>query len=213
LINGIEWKETDGAIFTGALYCWPFFNGNSIQCVTWTEKLYKARVLVKAKTDLFANRKRKQWWRGLQSFFIQCARRSCSNTFRLIAFWTITRAPFTESLKVDFKGLKTGEVIRLVPCVIVKVLHHRANCLKTYFVEVPGFEFRSRHQQSCLRSVTSMKTDGILLALSWRWRRYVPPKRGLLVFNGLYGFILQKTVIFITTGLRTLNPILDNSSK
>jgi hypothetical protein len=39
----------------------------------------------------------------------------------------------------------------------------------------------------------------------WRWRRYVPPERRLL-HNGLHGVISQKTTIFITTAVKTLNP-------
>jgi hypothetical protein len=37
-------------------------------------------------------------------------------------------------------------------------------------------------------------------------RRYFPPKRRLK-FNGLHGIISQKTELFITTGVRTSNPI------
>jgi hypothetical protein len=44
-----------------------------------------------------------------------------------------------------------------------------------------------------------------LFSLPWRWRRYVPPKRQL-TFNGLHGVISQKTVLFITTAVRTSNP-------
>jgi hypothetical protein len=38
----------------------------------------------------------------------------------------------------------------------------------------------------------------------WRWRRYVPPKCRL-TFSGLHGVISQKTVLFITTAVRTSN--------
>jgi hypothetical protein len=44
-----------------------------------------------------------------------------------------------------------------------------------------------------------------LILRSWRWRRYVPQKRRL-TFNGLHGVIAQKTVLFITTAVRTSNP-------
>jgi hypothetical protein len=37
-----------------------------------------------------------------------------------------------------------------------------------------------------------------------RWRRYVPPKHRL-TFNALQGVISQKTVLFITTAVRTSN--------
>jgi hypothetical protein len=51
---------------------------------------------------------------------------------------------------------------------------------------------------------------GFLLNLffrPWRWRWYVPPKRRLTL-NGLHGVISQKMVLFITTGVKTSNPIL-----
>jgi hypothetical protein len=38
-----------------------------------------------------------------------------------------------------------------------------------------------------------------------RWRQYVLPKRRL-IFNGLYGVIPQKIILFITTAVRTWNP-------
>jgi hypothetical protein len=38
----------------------------------------------------------------------------------------------------------------------------------------------------------------------WRGRRHVPPKRRL-TFNGLHGYISQKTEFFITTAVRTSN--------
>jgi hypothetical protein len=43
------------------------------------------------------------------------------------------------------------------------------------------------------------------LYLQGRWRRYVPPKRGLS-FNGPHGVISQKIVHFITIAVRTSNP-------
>jgi hypothetical protein len=45
-----------------------------------------------------------------------------------------------------------------------------------------------------------------LLFRSWTWRRYVPPKRRLTL-NGLQGVISQKMVLFVTTAVRTSNPI------
>jgi hypothetical protein len=42
---------------------------------------------------------------------------------------------------------------------------------------------------------------------SWRWRRYVPPKRRLTL-NRLQCVISQKVVLFIATAVRTSNPIL-----
>jgi hypothetical protein len=41
-----------------------------------------------------------------------------------------------------------------------------------------------------------------LFLLPWRWRRYVPPKRRLKL-NGLHGVISQKTILFITTSVKT----------
>jgi hypothetical protein len=55
---------------------------------------------------------------------------------------------------------------------------------------------------------------GFLLGLffrSWRWRRYVPPKR-LLTFNGLHCVIFQKIVLIITTVVGTSNPTKGKSS-
>jgi hypothetical protein len=40
----------------------------------------------------------------------------------------------------------------------------------------------------------------------WRWRRYVPPKRRLTL-NGLHGVISQKTIFFITTAVKTSDPM------
>jgi hypothetical protein len=45
-----------------------------------------------------------------------------------------------------------------------------------------------------------------LLNRSLRWRRYVPPKCRLTV-NGLHDVISQKIVLFITTAVRTTNPV------
>jgi hypothetical protein len=39
----------------------------------------------------------------------------------------------------------------------------------------------------------------------WRWRRYILPK-SRLIFNGLYGVVSQKILLFITTAVRTSNP-------
>jgi hypothetical protein len=44
-----------------------------------------------------------------------------------------------------------------------------------------------------------------LIFLSWRWRRYVTPKRRLTL-NGLHSVISQKIVLFTTTAVRTSNP-------
>jgi hypothetical protein len=43
----------------------------------------------------------------------------------------------------------------------------------------------------------------------WRWRRYVTPKRRLTL-NGLHDVISQKTVVFITTAVRTSIPTHTN---
>jgi hypothetical protein len=43
------------------------------------------------------------------------------------------------------------------------------------------------------------------LVLPWRWRRYARPNRRL-TFNGLHGVISQKIVLFITTGVKNLDP-------
>jgi hypothetical protein len=45
----------------------------------------------------------------------------------------------------------------------------------------------------------------------WKWRRYsyVPPKHRLTL-NGLHGVISQKMILFITTAVRTSNPIYFN---
>jgi hypothetical protein len=40
----------------------------------------------------------------------------------------------------------------------------------------------------------------------WRWRRHVPPKRRL-TFNGLHSVISQKVELFITTAVRTSDPL------
>jgi hypothetical protein len=40
---------------------------------------------------------------------------------------------------------------------------------------------------------------------TWRWRRYVPPKRRVQL-NGLHGVISQKMILFITTAVKTSNP-------
>jgi hypothetical protein len=42
---------------------------------------------------------------------------------------------------------------------------------------------------------------------SWRWRRYVPPKRRLKP-NRLHGIISQKMILFITTAVKTSNPTI-----
>jgi hypothetical protein len=39
-----------------------------------------------------------------------------------------------------------------------------------------------------------------LILWPWRWKRYVPPKRGL-IFNGLHGVISKKIVLFIAVSL------------
>jgi hypothetical protein len=44
----------------------------------------------------------------------------------------------------------------------------------------------------------------------WRRRRYVPPRRRV-TFNGLHGVISQKTEFFITTAIRTSNPIRNST--
>jgi hypothetical protein len=44
-----------------------------------------------------------------------------------------------------------------------------------------------------------------LQGLSWRWRRYIPPKRRLKL-NGLHGVISQKMILFITTAVKTSIP-------
>jgi hypothetical protein len=59
-----------------------------------------------------------------------------------------------------------------------------------------------------IKSPSTCFHAGFLLNLfcrPWRWRLYVPPKR-LLTFNGLHGVIFQKTVLFMTTAVRTSNP-------
>jgi hypothetical protein len=45
----------------------------------------------------------------------------------------------------------------------------------------------------------------LLILWPWRWRRYVPPERQL-TFNRLHSIISQKTVLLITTAVRTSNP-------
>jgi hypothetical protein len=65
----------------------------------------------------------------------------------------------------------------------------------------------------CILDITFAFTYAFLLGLffvSWRWRRYVPPKRHL-TFNGLHGVMSEETEIFITTAVRTSNPTLINS--
>jgi hypothetical protein len=49
-------------------------------------------------------------------------------------------------------------------------------------------------------------------SLTWRWRRHVPPKCHL-TFNRLHGIISQKTELFITTAVRTLNPTWPSVAK
>jgi hypothetical protein len=43
----------------------------------------------------------------------------------------------------------------------------------------------------------------------WRWRRYVPPKRRLQL-NRLHDVTSQKTILFITTAVKTSNPTNKN---
>jgi hypothetical protein len=44
-----------------------------------------------------------------------------------------------------------------------------------------------------------------LILRPWRWRRHVPPEC-LLTFNGLHGFLSQKTELFVITAVRASDP-------
>jgi hypothetical protein len=46
----------------------------------------------------------------------------------------------------------------------------------------------------------------LLIFRPWKLKGYIPPERRL-TFNGLHSVISQKIVFFITTAVRTLNPI------
>jgi hypothetical protein len=59
------------------------------------------------------------------------------------------------------------------------------------------------------RHVVRLKSTDVSnehISQPWIWRRHVPPQRRL-TFNGLHSDILQMTVLFTTTAVRTLNPI------
>jgi hypothetical protein len=71
------------------------------------------------------------------------------------------------------------------------------------------------HSSSPLRMLHAMQSkkpasnrqpaELALLTRPWRWRRYIPPKRRLN-FISLHGVISEKTVIYVTTAVRTPNP-------
>jgi hypothetical protein len=76
---------------------------------------------------------------------------------------------------------------------------------------------RSKHETSVkaghIQSSAYHLLSGWFLAwfilLSWKWRRHVPPKRGL-IFKGLHGDISQKIELFVTTAVRTSNHTFNN---
>jgi hypothetical protein len=59
--------------------------------------------------------------------------------------------------------------------------------------------------QFCLPSACLLLLLNLFLR-PWRWRRYFPPKRGFKL-NRLYGVKSQKMILFITTTVKTSNPI------
>jgi hypothetical protein len=71
---------------------------------------------------------------------------------------------------------------------------------------------RSRQQAELYFSTLKMELASFLPASRWflawltvrrsRWRWHITPKRRL-TFNGLHGVISQKTVLFVTTAVRT----------
>jgi hypothetical protein len=90
----------------------------------------------------------------------------------------------------------------------------------TYHLHLQGRRNKfSKNQQAsrffCLRVCSCKQVPGATCLLAgllnlflrpWRWRRYVPPRRRLKL-NGLHGAISQKIILFITTAVKTSNPI------
>jgi hypothetical protein len=78
---------------------------------------------------------------------------------------------------------------------------------ETYHLHLQGRRIsRAKNQRESRWQAELCWFPARLILRPWRWRRYVLPKRRL-TFNGLYCVISQKTVLFITTAVRTLNPI------
>jgi hypothetical protein len=88
----------------------------------------------------------------------------------------------------------------ITPCSPLKVKRRFGGTHRLHLQDRRICQARNKHEagrkQSC---------DWPIL-WSWRWRRYVPPKRRL-AFNELHDILSQKTELFITTALRTSNPI------
>jgi hypothetical protein len=75
---------------------------------------------------------------------------------------------------------------------------------RTYRLHLQGRRIsRARNQRSFPPAFTLVSYR--LILRPWRWRRYVPPKRRL-TFNGLYGVISHKMVLFISTAEKTSYP-------
>jgi hypothetical protein len=90
----------------------------------------------------------------------------------------------------------------ITPCSPLRVNRHYGGTCRLHLQDRRISQ--ARNQRKGCGSACCLLHTGLILR-SWRWRRYVPPKRRL-TFNGLHGIISQKIVLFITTAVRTSNP-------
>jgi hypothetical protein len=88
----------------------------------------------------------------------------------------------------------------MTPCSLFSCNRHSGG---TYRFHLQGQRNNfSKNQQANRWQACLLK----LFLRPWRWMRYVPPKRRLQL-NRLHGIISHKTILFITTAVRTSNPI------
>jgi hypothetical protein len=70
----------------------------------------------------------------------------------------------------------------------------------TYRLHLQGRTMWWARYQLCLQPASPWYLARLILQ-TWRWKRYVPPKRRL-TFNGLHGLSSRKTVLFFLKHLR-----------
>jgi hypothetical protein len=91
------------------------------------------------------------------------------------------------------------------PCSLLKLNQHFGG---TYCLHLQEWISRERYQWESRWDSACHKLSCWCFARliwPWRWRQYVPLKHQL-TFNGLHGDISQKTILFLTTTVRTSNP-------
>jgi hypothetical protein len=98
------------------------------------------------------------------------------------------------------ESLKSSVFRDMMPCSLLKV---KWNFWGTFCLHLQCRRIRKAR----LYLPPAFKLVSCLLILwPWRWRWHVPTKCQL-TFNGLHGLISQKVELFISTAVRTKNPI------